>query len=94
MEKRMYGLTTIDVRVLAFDVAEHLGVNHCFSKITKMAGVDWLKGFMKGHSNLSIRVPTATNLSRAVAFNRVKVEQFYNVYQEVLSQGNYDGSRI
>ena len=59
-----------------------------------MAGVDWLQGFLSRNLNLSIRGPTATNLSRAVAFNSVKVTQFFDVYKEILEDGTYDNASI
>ena len=94
MERRLYGITTIDIRHLAYEIAEKLNMNNCFSKSTKMAGVDWLQGFLSRHPNLSIRVPTATNLSRAVAFNSVKVIQFFDVYKEILQDCTYDNASI
>ena len=94
MERRLYGITTIDIRHLAYETAEKLNMNNCVSKSTKMAGVDWLQGFLSRHPNLSIRVPTATNLSRAVAFNSVKVIQFFDVYKEILQDGTYDNASI
>ena len=39
----VYGLTTVDVIHLAYEFAEKQHTNHCFSKGTKMAEVDWLK---------------------------------------------------
>ena len=47
MEFFFYGLTTVDVRRLAYDLAEKLGLKHNFSVETKMAGRDWLRGFFK-----------------------------------------------
>src|SRR5688572_18057122 len=40
MEKALYGLTPIDVRRLAYDVAEAARVSHPFSKNIGMAGKD------------------------------------------------------
>ena len=94
MERRLYGLTTIEIRHLAYEIAEKLNMNHCFSKSTNMAGVDSLQGFLSRHPNLSIRVPTATNLSRAVAFNSVTVTQFFDEYKEILQDGTYDNASI
>ena len=75
-EGRVYGLTTTDVRHLAYEIAKKLNINHCFSKSTKIAEVDWFKGFLNRYPNLSIRVPTVINLSCAIVFNRVKVILF------------------
>ena len=63
MERRFYGLTIIDIRHIAYEIAEKLNMNHYFSKSTTMAWVDWLQGFLSRNHNLSIRVPTATNIS-------------------------------
>ena len=72
----LFGLPTVDARRLAYSVAEKLGVRHPFSHVTKMAGYDWLRGFLTRHPDLSVRIPQATNLARAVGFNRVKVAEF------------------
>ena len=42
----MYGLSVQDVQRLAFDIAEQYKLRHPFSKITKRAERDWLKGFL------------------------------------------------
>ena len=81
MEKCLYGLTTIDVRRLAYDLAEKLGVQHNFSIDTKLAGRDWLRGFFKRHEELAIRRPQGTNIALAVGFNRPKVRQFFDLYR-------------
>ena len=53
-EEGMYGLTTVDIIHLAYEFAEKQNINHCFSRGTHMAEVDWLKGFLNRHSNLII----------------------------------------
>ena len=93
MEKRLYGLTTIDVRRLAFDVAEKWGIDCPFNKTTRMAGKDWLAGFFSRFPGLSIREPQGTSIARAVGFNRPKVDQFFNLYKEVL-QENVSAMRV
>jgi hypothetical protein len=93
MEKSLFGLTTIEVRRLAYDLAVHLRIeNHPFSG--KCAGQDWLKGFMHRHPDLSIRIPEATSVSRAVGFNRPQVENFFKVFKEALDTTHADGLKI
>ena len=65
-------------------MAQKAGIMHPFSHTLKMAGKGWLSGFMSRYPNLSIREPQGTNLSRAVGFNKPKVQQFLIVYREVL----------
>ena len=96
METALFGLTTIDVRRLAYAVAQKLGVQHPFSHANKMAGYDWLRGFLSRHDDLSVRIPQGTNIARAVGLNRVKVGHFFNAYRALLekrpSQGPASGT--
>ncbi|CAG4968026.1 unnamed protein product [Parnassius apollo] len=73
MEERLFGLTTIELRRLAYQLSVKNGKAHNFNTDKKMAGVDWLKGFLKRHQNLSIRKPEATSAARAMGFNKVAV---------------------
>ena len=56
--KMNYGLTYDAIRVLAYDLAmkNNLTVPDVWNK-NKMAGIDWLKGFMSRHKDLSLRRP-------------------------------------
>ena len=96
MEKRLYGLTNVDVRRLAYDLAENLGLKQNISAETKMAGRDWLHGFFKRHEDLAIRRPQAqgTNIARAVGFNRPKVHRFFELYRSQLETSIYTPTRI
>lgn len=94
MEQSLYGLAVNDVRRLAFDLAEHYGLNHPFSKIKRCAGKDWLQGFLDRFPDLSLRKPQGTNLSRAVGFNKPKVQQFFTMYKELLQKHRYSPCQI
>jgi len=94
MEAAFFGLTTVEVRKLAYQLAERMNVRHKFNKSSKMAGVDWLHGFMSRHTELSIHSPQATSVSRAVGFNRPKVNQFFELYKNLVKEGNIDASKI
>ena len=59
-----------------------------------MAGKDWLRGFFSRHPSLSIRTPQGTNLARAVAFNKLKVQQFFHIYREVLETHPFTPVRV
>ena len=92
MSKALFGLTTVDVRRLAYDLAEHLKIDHPFK--SPSAGIDWLKGFLRRHSSLSIRAPEATSISRAVGFNRPQVSAFFHVLKDALDKSHVDALKI
>ena len=48
------------------------------------AGVDWFYGLMKSNPNLSIRMPEATSIARATAFNRYNVDMFFDQYKRII----------
>ena len=55
MEEALFDLTSIEVRRLAFDFAERMKVPNRFCKISKMAGKDWLAGFLQRNPQLLIK---------------------------------------
>lgn len=94
MSERMYGLTTTDVRRLAFTISKKLGVTNNFDKVRGLAGKDWLSNFMRRHPSLSIRAPIATSIARVEGFNRDAVMEFFRLYKGILQTGEYSATRI
>lgn len=84
MERALFGLTTVDMRRLAFEFAERAKIEHKFNKDSKMAGNDWLRGFLSRHPVISLRSPQATSIGRAVGFNWPNVMHFFSAYKAVL----------
>jgi hypothetical protein len=83
--KMGYGLSTIKLRSLAYEFASKLGKRMPHSRsghpnpwvLNEKARKDWLRAFMKRHTQLSIRKPEPTSIGRMSAFNRHNVDQFY-----------------
>ena len=94
MEKLLCGLTTKDVRRIAFDFAVQMNISHRFNTQSKMAGLDWLSGFLLRHPELSIRKPEATNVARVIGFNKSNVEKFFEVYSNVLTDHEYTPMQV
>lgn len=94
MEKMLYGLSTVDIRRLAYEYAEKLGVEHRFRHENKMAVKEWLRGFLATHPELSIRKPEGTSMARAVGFNRAQVMRFFDLYKELAREHKYTGVQI
>lgn len=82
-----YGLTNIETRKLAFEMAEINKIKYPENwKASKMAGKDWLYGFMKRHAELSLRAAEGCSLARAMSFNKHNVDLFFKNYNDVLQR--------
>ena len=85
MSKRFHGMTSKEVRKLAFDVANEKAIVTRFNHEKEMAGEDWLRSFLI-RLNLSLRSPQGTSLSRLVGFNEAKVNSFFQLLRETLNK--------
>lgn len=94
-QKMFYGVTPKKSRELAYQYAEQNRLKYPESwKEKHQAGEDWFSGFMKRHSNLSIRKPEATSLARMTAFNRTTVKEFFDKLEAVKSRKKFQAADI
>ncbi|KAF2886856.1 hypothetical protein ILUMI_19317 [Ignelater luminosus] len=70
LETRFFGLTTLDVRKLAFQIAEVKKIAHRFSRDKEVVGWNWLRGFTQQNPSISLRTLTKS-----------KFKTTLNVYQ-------------
>ena len=84
MESKLFGLTRNDVRHFVYTFCQKNKIVHPFNNASEMAGKDWLAGFLKRHSELSLRVPEATSIQRAIGFNKAKVDIFMDHLERTL----------
>ncbi|KAJ4430341.1 hypothetical protein ANN_22557 [Periplaneta americana] len=82
LSKLFYGFSITELRRLAFDLAEANKIPHSFNRVTKLAGPDWVYGFLKRNPEISLRKPEATSLNRISAFNETEVA--YNCSSQTL----------
>lgn len=73
LSKLFYGVSQIELRRLVYEYAERNKINHRFNTVRKIAGADWMYGFLRRNPDLSLRKPEAT---RVKAFNRNEVGRF------------------
>jgi len=90
----MYGLTTVEVRRVAYELAVKLKVPHDFNAETKMAGKEWLRSFLLRNKDLTIRMPEPTNICRAVGFNKAQVGIFTSLLCDCLKSGRYSAQSM
>ncbi|KAB0805286.1 hypothetical protein PPYR_02256 [Photinus pyralis] len=91
----LYGLTYQATRKLAYQYAVKLQKTFPIQwKENEIAGVEWMRLFMKRHPRLSLRKPENTSVARASAFNKHNVDEFFNNYIQVQDKYKFDPSRI
>ena len=66
MSARFYGLCFRDLQSLAYEFADANHIAHPFDATSRLAGRDWVYGFMKRHSQLSLKSPEPMSLGRAI----------------------------
>lgn len=86
--KLHYGLTKLQARKLAYDYALAIKKTNMPDNWiqNKVASKDWIRGFLNRQSQLSIRTPEATSLSRATSFNKTNVRDFFENLRTVFGR--------
>ena len=80
-----YSLSPFDLRKFAYEFGVSLQKKIPNSwKSNKTAGSDWFYGFMRRHTDLSIRKPQAASLSRATTFNVHNVSDLFHNVEKVM----------
>lgn len=95
MSKMHYGLSKIKTRQIAFQFA--LANNKKMPKKwldMKLAGIDWLRGFLERNPELSVRKPEAISLARATSFNKKNVFDFFDNLSDVLRRYKFGPEAI
>ena len=94
LSDQFFGLTSMDVRKLAFQLAEKLNLKHSFNKEKGIAGWDWFRNFMNRNPTLSIRTPEATSLARAEAFNKNQIKKYFDCLKKVITEHDLKPDQI
>ncbi|KAK9680350.1 Phospholipase A2-like domain [Popillia japonica] len=93
--KLHYGLTTVQIRKLAYEYAKTLKLKYPAKwDENQMVGLEWMRKYRERNSNLSLRKPENTSAAQSFAFNKTAVTAFYNNLAEVWQRHNFTVDRI
>lgn len=93
LSKLFFGVTTLGLRRAVFQFATENGIPNNFNKELKLAGKDWLYGFLRRHPEISLRKPESTSIYRITAFNKVEVERFFGLLEQLMTRFNFPPER-
>ena len=94
MDKAFYGLTIMDIRVLVFEYCKRNEINNPFSKETKLAGEDFVRGFLKRHKDLALRKPQGVALNRVFGLNKEAVKRYFDNLEILLIEHHFEPHQI
>ena len=94
LSAQFFGLTPRKLRILAFEFTAQNKLAAPKSWNSRgMAGRRWLQ-YILTRSNLSMRKPEPTSLSRATAFNPITTKRFFDNLDKVLKQYQFTANDI
>lgn len=94
LSKLFYGVSQIELRRLVYEYAERNKINHRFNTVRKIAGADWMYGFLRRNPDLSLRKPEATSVNIVKAFNRNEVGRFFSNLESLMERYKFLPARI
>ena len=78
--------TSKNLRVMAYNLAQSMGLRNRFNEDKKIAGADWLKLFLKRNPTLSIRKAEGVSMSRAEGMNKEEVLKYFELLTKILTE--------
>ncbi|KAB0804091.1 hypothetical protein PPYR_01061 [Photinus pyralis] len=94
LSKLFYGVSRDEIKKCAYEYAVKNNIKSPFNKEKKVAGNDWLSGFLKRNPTLSLRKPEPTSVNRITAFNKEQVSLFFENLDKILTKYKCKASRI
>lgn len=94
MAKIIHGIPSLELCRLVFQYAEKNGIPNHFNKASKLAGPDWLKGFLKRNPRISVRKPEVTSMSRITAFNKEEVVRYFSNFTSEMDKYKFSALKV
>ena len=89
-----YGVTAKELRRLAFEFAERNNIQHTFNVNIGLAGIEWLRSFLRRNPTVSVRKAEGTSLNRLTAFNKEEVDLFFKLMENLMTKHQFPPSQI
>jgi hypothetical protein len=90
MDERLFGVTTTEIRSLAYELCKTNGSSKPFRSNNEMVGVDWPCGL----PDISLRKPEYTSVAPAKGFNKFAVSNIFDLLTKVIDDHRLTPDRI
>ncbi|KAB0799206.1 hypothetical protein PPYR_07086 [Photinus pyralis] len=88
LQERGFTPTRLDVREMAFRLAEKLKIPHKFDSEKQLAGYDWLASFLRRNPELSVRKAEGLSRQRSLGMNKNIVQNYFQLLKNILEEHN------
>ena len=94
MDNSFYGLSMMDIRLIVFEFCKKNLIPNPFNKDSKLAGEDFVRGFLKRHHDLSLRKPEAISLNRVFGLNEDNIKIYFSNLENLLDKYHFEPHQI
>ena len=89
MDQAFYGLSINDIRTIVYDYCQKNNVKNNFNSDNKMAGRDFVAGFLKRHPR-----PESVSVNRVFGLNKTSVNLYFDNLKTLLNKHNFQPHEI
>ncbi|XP_065675598.1 uncharacterized protein LOC136091814 [Hydra vulgaris] len=94
MDNSFYGLSMMDIRLIVFEFCKKNLIPNPFNKNSKLAGEDFVRGFLKRHPGLSLRKPKAISINRVFGLNKDNMKIYFSNLENLLDKHHFEPHQI
>ena len=94
MDDSFYGMTIRELQRVVFEYCEKNKIKHMFNTTKKLAGRDFVEGFLKRQGILSVRKPEAVSLNRVFGLNKNAVSRYFDNLEKLISEQSFAPNQI
>lgn len=92
LEDQFIPFNSMDIRQLAYQVAEKFNIPHRFNKDSAVAGEDWYRGFVKRNPEVCIKKPDTND--KVKGMRKDKVHKFFDLLEGIVDKHQLEASDI
>ncbi|XP_065678246.1 uncharacterized protein LOC136093208 [Hydra vulgaris] len=83
-----------DLGQLVYDYIVRNKINHPFNTEKKLAGRDFIVGFLKRQPFFSIRKPEAVSINRVFGLNKAAVQKYFDNLEKLINENRFEANCI